>query len=273
MNIFKLIFILGIFNAFFVKAQTHRFLYHISFKADSLSNDYTKKVSVLDIEKNRVKFFPEDFLIKDSIRIKTGNYNYSYENFDYQLIRYNNSGVNINYATIVPLYYSYTTNDNQDWKIVNETKEVNGLQLQKATTFFGGRHWEAWFSLSFPFQEGPYKFRGLPGLIVELKDDKNQFIFQLAKNVNLSSNFDTSFYLENLNEEKPIKISEEAYKKIKIDNFINPLKDFGDQEVLFKDESGNLTKLNVKDYTKRTQDYLRKYNNPIELDKAIYYPK
>lgn len=57
-------------------------------------------------------------------------------------------------------------------------KIENNNQLQKAKTFFGGRYWEAWFSNDTPLQEGPYKFKGLPGLIYEMRDSKNNFIYQ-----------------------------------------------------------------------------------------------
>jgi GLPGLI family protein len=48
--------------------------------------------------------------------------------------------------------------------------------LQKATNF-GGRLWIiAWFNLEIPINEGPYKFRGLSGLIFEIGDSQTQFM-------------------------------------------------------------------------------------------------
>ena len=66
----------------------------------------------MDIEKDKVKFYP-DFLIKDSIRIETGEYDYSYNNFEYQLIKDKNTGYNNNFVAFSPNYYCYTTNDSQ----------------------------------------------------------------------------------------------------------------------------------------------------------------
>jgi GLPGLI family protein len=272
MKISKFIALVLLLSFIAANAQTNRFYYNISFKQDSLSDVYSHKVSVLDITKNKVKFYPEDFLIKDSIRKNMNIYGYSYNNFNYQLIRDKNSNINENYVTISPNYYSYPTEDIQKWNITKELKNINGLQLQKAKTFFGGRHWEAWFAASFPFQEGPYKFRGLPGLIIELKDDKEQFIFQLAKNVNIPTDYDTSFYLENLNELKPLRISEEALKKLRLDYFLNPLKDYNNQTIMVQDQFGNTKKVDSRDLTLRQQQQLKKNNNPIELDKAIHYP-
>ena len=56
------------------------------------------------------------------------------------------------------------------WKILPDKKKIGQFEVQKATADFGGRSWTAWFSQDFPFQDGPYKFYGLPGLILELED-------------------------------------------------------------------------------------------------------
>lgn len=62
---------------------------------------------------------------------------------------------------------SYKLN-NQNWKFISESKKILGFDCQKATAYFGGRNWEAWYSTEVPFQDGPYKFSGLPGLIMEI---------------------------------------------------------------------------------------------------------
>ena len=48
-------------------------------------------------------------------------------------------------------------------------KKIGEFEAQKAVTEFAGRKWTAWFTEELPFQDGPYKFRGLPGLIVNWK--------------------------------------------------------------------------------------------------------
>jgi len=44
----------------------------------------------------------------------------------------------------------------------------------------GGRHWIAWFAPSIPISEGPYKFSGLPGLIIKLSDSNNFWNFEFT---------------------------------------------------------------------------------------------
>jgi GLPGLI family protein len=64
-----------------------------------------------------------------------------------------------------------------NWKISQETKMIGGYDCQKATTTFRGRTYEAWFCSKLPYNIGPWKLGGLPGLILEAYDTKKQFVF------------------------------------------------------------------------------------------------
>lgn len=63
------------------------------------------------------------------------------------------------------------------WTIQNERKTIRGYSCQKATTTFRGRIYEAWFTPEIPIREGPYKFGGLPGLILEMQDSQKHFVY------------------------------------------------------------------------------------------------
>jgi len=65
------------------------------------------------------------------------------------------------------------------WELLNETTIISGYKAQKATTEFGGRKWVVWFSTEIPFNDGPYKFNGLPGLIVKVYDTHQHYVFEL----------------------------------------------------------------------------------------------
>jgi GLPGLI family protein len=58
-----------------------------------------------------------------------------------------------------------------DWTLQPETKEVIGYSCNRATCTFRGRNYEAWYTNEIPSSLGPWKFRGLPGLILSVKDD------------------------------------------------------------------------------------------------------
>ncbi len=66
------------------------------------------------------------------------------------------------------------------WHIKPDKKQIAGYSCQKAVANFSGRTYEAWFSTDVPIAEGPYKFSGLPGLIISIQDTKHYFSFQLT---------------------------------------------------------------------------------------------
>lgn len=67
-----------------------------------------------------------------------------------------------------------------NWKLTGDTATISGYNAQKALCNFGGREWIAWFSPELPFNDGPYKFNGLPGLIVKIFDTHKHYEFELV---------------------------------------------------------------------------------------------
>ena len=65
-----------------------------------------------------------------------------------------------------------------NWTITPDTAVFFNYPCQKATLQFRGRNYEAWFTLQIPINDGPWKFFGLPGLILKVKDTENQFDFE-----------------------------------------------------------------------------------------------
>ena len=143
-----------------------------------------------------------------------------------------------------------------NWKIMPVKKTVAGYSCQQAFTAFGGRMWEAWFTRDIPVSEGPYKFYGLPGLIVQVRDTHNNYVFTL---LNLDSNpipFDISANSGtalSANFSAPI-ISKAKFKKAKLNDDLT----FMDRMLA----SGNKIPEGMqKDYFEK----LKRRNNPLEL--------
>ncbi len=67
-----------------------------------------------------------------------------------------------------------------DWQIADETKEVGGYTAQKAMGRFKGRDYTVWFTSDVSFQAGPWKLRGLPGLVLEATDSRDEVAFRYA---------------------------------------------------------------------------------------------
>lgn len=67
------------------------------------------------------------------------------------------------------------------WDITSETKKISGYTCTKATTFYRGRKWIAWFTPDIPLSFGPWKLHGLPGLILKANDADNIYTFVAEK--------------------------------------------------------------------------------------------
>ncbi|MBE6343093.1 MAG: GLPGLI family protein [Lentimicrobiaceae bacterium] len=67
--------------------------------------------------------------------------------------------------------------DSFNWQITSKIDTIHNYVCQKAICDFGGRTWEAWFTMEIPISDGPYKFCGLPGLILNVTDTQNHYSF------------------------------------------------------------------------------------------------
>lgn len=66
------------------------------------------------------------------------------------------------------------------WQLTSDTCTIMSYPCQKAVTEFRGRVWHAWFCPSLPVDSGPYKFRGLPGLILKAEDTTGTYSWELV---------------------------------------------------------------------------------------------
>ncbi|MDE5490309.1 GLPGLI family protein [Elizabethkingia meningoseptica] len=75
----------------------------------------------------------------------------------------------------------YEEQVNLKWVLYGEMKVINGVVCQMAATNKFGRRWIAYFAKdSYQIPIGPYKFGGLPGLIFELYDTRDDYHFTLS---------------------------------------------------------------------------------------------
>lgn len=58
-----------------------------------------------------------------------------------------------------------------EWQIVDSISNILGYECVEATATYHGRHWKVWFSPDIPLPFGPWKLRGLPGLILKGEAD------------------------------------------------------------------------------------------------------
>lgn len=83
------------------------------------------------------------------------------KSFSEKKITYNQTSINKIYTVseAMPL---------QRWQMGHETKKVGNYLYKKATAQFRGRTYTAWYTEELPVMGGPWKFDGLPGMIMEV---------------------------------------------------------------------------------------------------------
>lgn len=64
-----------------------------------------------------------------------------------------------------------------DWHLQDGDSIVCGYPCHKAITTFRGRTWTVWYTLDLPYSDGPWKFCGLPGLVLYAYDSEDKFRF------------------------------------------------------------------------------------------------
>lgn len=72
--------------------------------------------------------------------------------------------------------------DTFHWKILQDTVSILGIKCQKAETSFRGRNYEAYFTTDIKVPDGPWKFNGLPGLILRIFSLDDTYSFE-AKSI------------------------------------------------------------------------------------------
>src|SRR5690554_1272786 len=76
------------------------------------------------------------------------------------------------------------------WQITGKQKLIQDFTCYEAQGNFGGRDYTAWFTKEIPTPYGPWKFHGLPGLIVELEDRLGEVQFFVKSIRSVPATFD-----------------------------------------------------------------------------------
>lgn len=142
-----------------------------------------------------------------------------------------------------------------NWKIEKEAKSIKDYKVQKATTTFAGREYVAWFAPEIPISDGPYKFNGLPGLILEIYDTRKYWNFEF-------------FGFKKLSPKESFKINLNQYVKTSREEL---------QDLWYRYRRDPMGYAPIPPNVKIDPEVLKKYkeaftkmvekeNNPIELD-------
>ena len=282
-HLFKITFI-ALFLAQLSMAQTSRFVYQVTMKSDSTDKaNATIETARLDISPEKSLFYGEGRIKRDSVMQRMRET----RNFDRNAMQNLRSSIdyivekdlikNITYfkTRLGRDQYTYEEDRKMDWKILPETVKIGEYEAQKAETTFAGRKWYAWFTQDIPFQDGPYKFKGLPGLIIKVEDAKGDYSFDLQQSKKITE-------FPNLDNRggNPIKVKradfekqEKLYRKDPVSFVTNSFSQGGapapPQSMGGGNRGGGGGFRMDSDFRKQMEDRLKeevaKKNNPIEV--------
>ncbi|MGH1516712.1 GLPGLI family protein [Chryseobacterium sp. JK1] len=273
----KIIFLLS-FSLF--SAQNYRFVYEYKMrpdlaKKDSIITDYMN----LDSDGRKSYFYNSVKYERDSIYNVDKSFSalLASKRYDRNLnyiLEKDHSGKTMNlYDKFKGINLVIADQEMPVWKVQKEFMNIDGMSCQRAVTDYKGRKWEAWFSKDYPISDGPYKFSGLPGLVVKINDTENNHAFHLIqvkkmksifallpKNNKKTSDFDYKKFLSGYT------FTPDDIESINMDSKA------GTMGVQLKD--GYITQLDLNDLKKSGKGnpdaemarLLMKTNNPIELN-------
>jgi len=260
----------------FADAQNKRFTYEYRFIPDSTNTgDVKTEMMNLDVADSGSNFYSYTAYHSDSIMrvdlekqlASTGMMNVKTDGRKGS-IRYSISKKYPKYEVffhnrILRDQYKVADDRQIDWKISSEKQKIGEWNTQKAETEFGGRKWAAWFTSDIPIQDGPYKFHGLPGLIVKLEDQSKSHVFNLQAVKNLTE------IPKDVFSEKEILVNQKQYDKLVKEYENDPTKglkqiQMNGMTMIMKEGTGN----QMKDQEERLKEKIKKDNNRIELNQT-----
>ena len=282
---------LFLFVGLMISAQNNRVIYEYKYASDSTKIDSLKtEWMYLDINKTGSEYysksaFESDSIINESIKKQMASGMKSIS------VSRNRQGGEVSYEvekTYPDYKISLITNIGNDtykvsedrpinWKISTDKKKIGEFQTQKATTHFAGRNWIAWFTTDVPIQDGPYKFSGLPGLIVEIADEKNSHKIELKGLKKITETVQEEANTQGKDipflKKKPIEVNRQQYIKQLKQYENDPVQ--GMRELLNRPNSKVKINVNGKEISepkdilremeKNAKEEMKRNNNKIEL--------
>ncbi|MDR2148325.1 MAG: GLPGLI family protein [Tannerella sp.] len=133
------------------------------------------------------------------------------------------------FITNLSIYRYMESSDPPTWSIHSDTSTILNYLCTKATTRFRGRDWTVWFCPDIPVDAGPWKLRGLPGLILKVADSRNHYIFECIGMEQLDGKKEPILYGRAANHSST-KCTREEYRKVQkrfYEDHTNMLRIFG----------------------------------------------
>ncbi len=214
-SLFFSILVFGISHAQILDSAFIRIAYTFEFKPDSTKNIKSDDLLIMECGKKASVCYSYYRFLRDSLiagqfseqqRIGATKFSINLNGFNKNGISrkfYRNTSNSTVTVTDQLLHNNYMYIDSCEelkWLLSNDKMTILGYQCLKAQTNFRGREYTAWFSDEIPLPFGPMKFGGLPGVILLLIENNDNFIFRCQS-------------IEKLEVKVPIQIDKKQYSQ------------------------------------------------------------
>ena len=182
------------YSAFKIDDSNRNFYYKYSYVPNLKNKSKVKSsTTILQVGANFSKFTDVFVLKRDSLkqsyskqeRIGAKEFNLSFAmrakiGFEKNVFKDLKKNIFTIQGQVYKNEYKYNINATHvKWKLKKTKKDILGYTVNKAELSYGGRNWIAWYTQDIPVPLGPHVFGGLPGLIMEIYDEKNMFHFTI----------------------------------------------------------------------------------------------
>lgn len=287
-KIFTLVAVSVVF-ALNAQQSANRFFYELTFKPKKDSTKLEKVMTVLDISKDKSIYQDYTGIAQDSIIVNavkkmetSGAFvdimkMVKMPKFAYKVTKAYPTMKETYVDRISNKYFGYEDDLKFTWNILPGKEKVGEYNTQKATTEYGGRKWTAWFSSDLPFADGPYRFYGLPGLIVKVEDDGKNYSWELKGNKkieNYSELTEAEKMLEKYGMSSAVNIIakdkfEKSFANFKADPLAEARPYMTPENMSRKMPGSDVTMGEyLKNQEKMANDFFNSNDNPIEIPAA-----
>lgn len=170
-----------------VDTARYKVAYSLKYKFHPDQRDVYNDTRIVQTGKHRVKDYSDIINHFDSLateQVKRGAESYSNVSgnpWPLEITRpIRGNKADLKYRLSISAFFVYPDSiPSLEWNFSDEyTDSIMGYDCRKATVQFAGRSYTAWFTPEIPLPFGPYKFGGLPGLILKLEDAEQQFVWE-----------------------------------------------------------------------------------------------
>ncbi len=171
-----------------------RVQYHALYKHTQEQKEAYDDTNLLDIGKHSSRFYSQRFEMflhqRDSVRNATsdpmGYLQFLANRFgakkgrEYEVYKHTPEKGTLTYTDVLhnDFFFCYEESiPTFSWQLAEGDTLIIGYTCHKAVCQFRGRAWTAWYTLDLPFDNGPWKLGGLPGLILAASESRNEFSF------------------------------------------------------------------------------------------------